>query len=176
MGDAGKKAIEAERKRADKAEAELAKLREGQLSDQQKLEARATKGDERFAAGTEKVRRANLMLKLAEQPFGLSGGRARAAARLLDTVEYDESDEPKDLQSAVEAAKQEFGEELFKPGAMPASEATSESTPETPDLHQGARPLPDDMDEAQAMRAIQENYWPELTNAPDPLRGNVPSQ
>ncbi len=60
---------------------------------------------------TEKLRRANLLTALADE--GLTGAKARAAARLLDDVEFDDDDEPTNLKDAIKAATAEYGKELF---------------------------------------------------------------
>lgn len=64
--------------------------------------------------GTVKLRRANLISSLMEE--GYTGKRAKAVARLLDDVEYDDDDEPENLEDALEAAKKSFGKDLLRMG------------------------------------------------------------
>jgi len=124
LGDGGKAALDAERKakrdaekRATAAEAKLKEREEADLSEQEKLKKRAEEAEGKVTTATEKIRRANLLTALADD--GLTGARAKAAARLLDDVEYDDTtDEPTNLQDAIKAATAEYGEEMFK-GATP---------------------------------------------------------
>lgn len=124
LGDAGKAAISAERKkareaskRADAAEKKLKDREVAEASEKEKAEKRAEEAESKVSAATDKLRRANLLASLAEE--GLTGAKAKAAARLLDDVEYDEAtDEPTNLQDAIKAATAEYGEEMFK-GATP---------------------------------------------------------
>jgi hypothetical protein len=164
LGEAGKAALDREREARKVAEREAAAQKkraddlEGEkLTDQQKLEKRAEDGDKRLGEGTEKLRRANLITALADK--GLVGGKARAAARLL-TVEYDDGDEPKELDKAIEAAKAEYGEELFAgatpagSGDQPGGDQPNGDQPQTPDLHQGARAPQTEQEEAAAIQAL----------------------
>lgn len=163
LGEAGKAALAAERKRADDAVKDAAaqrkradELESEKLTDQQKLEKRAEDGDAALVKATAKIQRANLITALADK--GLMGGKARAAARLLE-VEFDDSDEPKDLDDAIKAATAEYGEELFK-GAMPegSGDQPTGETPEgqtpTPNLHQGPQTPMTDEQEEQAIAAL----------------------
>lgn len=61
---------------------------------------------------TAKLRRSNLRAALADA--GLTGGKGKAAMELLKDVEYDDDDEPTNLEAALTAAKTTYGEELFK--------------------------------------------------------------
>lgn len=126
LGSGGRAALQAERdarKRAEKAQAALAKkveaLESAQQSDQEKLEARAKRGDELAAKATESLRKANLRLALADK--GLTGSKAKAAARLIDEVEYDDDGEPINLDARIKAATAAYGDEFFK-GATPSKE------------------------------------------------------
>ncbi len=124
LGDAGKAALDAERKAKRTAEAslkaataELDALKAEKLTEAEKAEKRATDAEAKVEAATAKLRKANLMAALADA--GLTGAKAKAAARLLDDVEYDDADEPKNLDAAIVAAKTEYGEDMFK-GAKPS--------------------------------------------------------
>lgn len=123
LGDAGKAALDAERKArrdADKAlkeaQAKLDALEAEKLSDVEKLEKRAADAEALASGATDKLRKANLMAALSEA--GVQN--VKAAVRLLDGVEFDDSDEPKNLDAAITAAKVEYGEALFKQ-AKPAA-------------------------------------------------------
>jgi colicin import membrane protein len=160
LGEAGHRALEAERaarkeadtarktaeKAARDAQAKLDKLEEDKLSETEKLKKQAEDGQALAAKATEKLRRAHLLMALAEE--GLTGGKAKAAARLLDSVEYDDADEPQNLKDAITAATAEYGEDLFK-GATPTTDT------HTVDQHQGARQeAAQPADEAAAFAAI----------------------
>lgn len=125
LGEKGKAALDSERnarkaaeKRAKDAEKRAKTLEDAQLSETEKLKKRADDAEALSSSATDKLRRANLLTALAEA--GLEGAKAKAAARLLDGVEYDDSDEPSNLDAALTAAKAEYGDELFD-GAAPAS-------------------------------------------------------
>jgi hypothetical protein len=148
LGEGGKRALQAERDARKKAEQqarealnaharslgveEPEKLSKGkiaeaikekqraQLSKEEAAQDRAREAEEKAAAATQKARRANLLTALAEEQ-NLMGGKAKAAARLLDgEVEYDDDDEPTNLPDAIKAAKAEYGEDVFK-GATPSA-------------------------------------------------------
>jgi len=68
--------------------------------------------DQQRETAKRKLRKANLLEALTTH--GLTGAKAKAAARLLDHVEYDDDDEPTNLQDAIKAATAEYGEEMFK--------------------------------------------------------------
>lgn len=126
LGDKGKAALEAERKakrdaekRAKDAEAKLKEKEDAELSENERLKKQAEEAEEKVKAATSKARRANLLTALADD-HNLTGARAKAAARLLDSVEYDDGDEPTNLKDAIKAATAEFGEEIFK-GAKPGA-------------------------------------------------------
>lgn len=155
LGEKGKAALDAERKarkeadkRARDAEARAKKLEDEKLSEEEKLKQRAEEGDKNLTRGTEKIRRANLLLSLTAK--GITGGKAKAAARLLDGVEYDDDDEPTNLDSALEAAKAEYGAEAFTGATPPA--------PPAPDLHGGARPVSPQLDEDEGHRQVMAQF------------------
>lgn len=106
------------RTRAQEAEGRVKEFEEKGLSEAEKLKKKAEEAEARGETGTKKLRTANLMLALADQ--GLTGGRAKAAAKLLD-VEYDDSDEPKDLKAAIDAAKKTYGDDVFAAGTRRTS-------------------------------------------------------
>jgi hypothetical protein len=162
LGDPGKAALQREREARKAAEAEnketkrrLEALEAEKLSDQQKLEKRAEDGDKARAEGTDKLRAANLRLALADK--GLTGGKAKAAARLLDGVQFNGDDEPTNLDDAITSAKATYGDELFavvkteeKPppeGETPEEKAAREALEKDPNLHAGARKNSKEADE-----------------------------
>jgi hypothetical protein len=151
LGPNGKAALDAERKArrdAEKAAREAQKklddIEAANLTKEQAAEKRATDAEAKVTAATEKLRKANLITALSDE--GITGGKAKAAARLLDAVEYDDNDEPTNLADAITAAKAEYGEDMFK-GATPAP------PPDPPDHHHGPRP-PVTPDEDAALAAI----------------------
>jgi hypothetical protein len=99
------------RKDAREAQAKLRQLEEQGLSETEKLKKAAEDGTKLSEAGTRKLRQANLIVALSEK--GLSGGRAKAASKLLDGIEFDDDDEPKNLDAALKAAAATYGDELF---------------------------------------------------------------
>lgn len=117
LGDAGKAALDAERKArkdaekaAREAQAKLDALETASLSETERLKKEAEDGKALAASATEKLRKANLIAALTFA--GVQN--AKAAARLMDGVEYDDTDEPRNLDAAITAAKGEFGEDLFR--------------------------------------------------------------
>jgi hypothetical protein len=105
---------------------------DAELSETERLRKENEEKDEKVANATAKVQKANLLNVLADK--GLTGGKARAAARLLDDVEYDDDGEPTNLDAALDAAKAAFGETQFTP-ADPAK-------PAPPNLNGGAGSQP----------------------------------
>jgi hypothetical protein len=151
LGDAGKRALEAERlarrdadKRAREAEAELDKIRTAALSEEEKTKKQAEEDRKAAREGRKALRSANLLLAL--QAKGI--GNPKAAARLLDGVRYDDdTHEPSNLDEAITAAKAEFGEAMFSTGKRAPA-----------DINPGGGGGPDDgpkltADEQQAARA-----------------------
>jgi hypothetical protein len=102
-------------KAARDAQAKLDALEAEKLSDVEKLEKRATDAEAKVSAATDKLRKANLLTALSASGVA----HPKAAVRLLDGVEFDDSDEPKNLDAAITAAKTEYGEDMFK-GSKPA--------------------------------------------------------
>lgn len=66
---------------------------------------------------TRKLRQANLLTALAAK--GYEGAKAKAAARLLDDVEFDDDDEPVDLDDAIEEAADTYGDVFPAVGETP---------------------------------------------------------
>lgn len=123
LGDAGKAAIAAERERAKKAEKDLKaaqtrlkEIEDASLSETEKLKKEADEGKAALATANGKLQKANLISALAEK--GLTGAKGKAAAKLLEGVEYDDDDEPTNLDDVIKTAATEYGDEMFK-GAVP---------------------------------------------------------
>lgn len=130
LGDAGKKALVAERdranqaeKRARDAEAELKKIRDEKLSETERLKQENAEAKKQGAEGRKALRNANLLVAL--QVKGVAN--PRAAARLLDGVKYDDDrQEPLNLDDAITAAKTEFGDAMFRAAKTPAADINSD--------------------------------------------------
>lgn len=136
LGEAGKAALDRERAARRQAEKDAKALKKrlddidaANLSETEKLTKEAEELRSTAATATEKLRRANLLSALADA--GLTGGKAKAAARLIDGVEFDDDDEPTNLTAAIKAARATYGEELFT--------AAKADPPALPDTHAGAR-------------------------------------
>lgn len=99
--EAEKKA-KAEAKENREAKAELEKIKEKDLSEQEKLAKQAKEALEKAEAADAKLRRANLIAALTNPKFGIVN--ARAAAKLIEGVEYDDEGEPTNLGSLDEEA------------------------------------------------------------------------
>jgi hypothetical protein len=101
---------EAARHRKDAADAKkrAGELENEKLTETEKLKKDAEDGRKLGEAATGKLRSANLRDALAEK--GFSGARAKAVARLLSGVEYDDEDEPKNLDARLKAAESEYGD------------------------------------------------------------------
>ncbi len=96
---------------AKAAKAKLKKIEDADATDLEKATQRADAAEAKITAATDKIRRANLLSALSDA--GVT--KAKAAARLLDGVEYDDAtDEPKNLDAAITAAKAEYGDDMFK--------------------------------------------------------------
>ncbi len=107
----------AHEKAARDALAKLKTLEDADATELEKATKRADEAEAKITAATEKVRKANLVTALADA--GLTGARAKAAARLIDGVEFGDDDEPTNLEVRITAAKTEYGEDMFK-GAKPS--------------------------------------------------------
>ena len=117
-------------KRAKDAQEKLDAIEAASLSETEKLKKQAEEGKQAAVTATDKLRRANLITALADK--GLAGAKAKAAVRLLDDVQYDDADEPTNLDGAITAATAVYGEDVFK----------ASTTPPT-NFHGGARtPVP----------------------------------
>jgi hypothetical protein len=96
-------------------------------SDLEKANQRAEAAEAKAAKADEKVRHANLLSALADKK--LVGAAGRAAAKLLDGVEFDDNDEPKNLDDALKAAKTAYGEAVFSADGTTTNEDESGDKP-----------------------------------------------
>jgi hypothetical protein len=108
LGDAGKAALDQERKarrdaekRAKDVEARLKKFEDDQLSEQEKAVKRAADAEGKVAQAEQRLRTANLIAELARPEHGIVN--AKAAAKLIDGVEYDDDGEPTNLDTLLPA-------------------------------------------------------------------------
>lgn len=92
--------------------------------------ARPADDDGKPDAGTQKLQKANLLLALADK--GYRGSQARLVSRLLDDVEFDDNDQPANLDDVLEEAQEVYGDALGRP-ARPAK-------PKAPKTDGGAGP------------------------------------
>lgn len=125
LGDAGKRALDNERaakeaaeKKAKEeaaaraaAEAKVKEYEDAQLSEDERLKKQAEEGVKAREEGVRLVREAKLLTALTAH--GLPGGQAKAAAKLLDGVEYDAAHEPTNLEAAIEKATAVYGATPF---------------------------------------------------------------
>lgn len=170
LGDAGKAALAAERKRARDAEKALkeaqAKLKEREdadLTETERLKKQVEDAQAKVGNATDKLRRANLLAALADE--GLTGAKAKAAARLLDVVEYGNDDEPTNLADAITAAKAEYGDDMFK-GATPARKPTPTNGGGGREDREGPTLTADELAAAKAAGMTPEEY--EAYKSPQP--------
>jgi hypothetical protein len=170
LQDAGKRALAREREAREAAEKDAKEqkkradaLEAEKLSDEEKLKKQAADGERLAAEGTEKIRKANVLVALAEK-----GLKAKATYRLLDDVQFDASDQPNNLDDRIEAAKAEFGEDMFK--VITPADDKKQETPEekaaretkereaNPDLHAGPREAADEKEEEMIQNYLKGNF------------------
>jgi hypothetical protein len=96
------------RKAAADAKKRVQELEDASLTETEKLKKEAEDGRTLAESATGKLRTVNLRDALAEK--GFAGARAKALARLLSGVEYDDEDEPKNLDARLKAAEAEYGD------------------------------------------------------------------
>lgn len=108
----------ANRKAAKDAASRIESLENEKLSETEKLKKEAEDGRKFGETATSKLRNVNLRDALAEK--GFTGQRSKAVAKLLSGVEYDDDDEPKNLDAALKAAEAEYGD-IAKAGGSQGS-------------------------------------------------------
>lgn len=108
-----KKERDARRKAERKARAAERKARQAKPAEDKKPKPK----DDTTAADavTVKIQRANLKAALADE--GITGKQAKAAMRLLDGIEYDDDDEPTNLEDVLDEAEEIYGTELIRGSA-----------------------------------------------------------
>jgi hypothetical protein len=167
LGEAGKRAIQAERNRAQTAEREAARLkaendvlkpfkqqaeelRRAQESETERFQREAEEGRRLAAEGVANLQQAHTITALAQA--GLVGPHAQAAMRLVDGVTYDPTThQPVNLSERLDAAKSVYGAQFFQ-GAMPAPTPHNGATPPVPGfpaVHQGPRATPEPNEDEQ---------------------------
>ena len=134
------KALKAENKSLKEKADRLDALEAEKLSEQEKAAKRADEAERKAAAADAKLQRANLIAALADPDLGIVN--ARAAAKLIEGVEYDENGEPtnlgavdeKDSLIATFLSQNEFLRgKPSKPAAPSLDGGSSQETP-TPNL------------------------------------------
>jgi hypothetical protein len=136
LGDAGKAALEAERKarrdaekRAKAAEDKAREYEDAEKSELEKAQDRIKHLEANGQQATEKVRRANLLAELSKSQHGLAS--AKAALKLIDGVEYDDDGEPLNATERIEALLTE------NPFLKAAANGTSTTSPASPQRDRG---------------------------------------
>lgn len=153
--EAEKKA-KAEAKELREAKAELDKLKEKDLSEQEKLSKRAEEAEKKAGDADAKLRRANLIAALSDPSLGIVN--ARAAAKLIEGIEYDDEGEPTNLGSldAEDSLVAKFlGENDYLRG-----KATKPKPPST-DGHEGDDKKPPELTAEELEVAKQSGMTPE---------------
>lgn len=173
LGPGGERALAAEREARRNAERELAQERDRRAAlereketDADRLKREAEEGRRLAATGTAAIREARLLTELTGK--GLSGPKALAAVKLLDGLEFDEANQPTNLDDRITAAKAMYGDEVFV-GATPAPQPTPTPTPKPtphPSVVQGPQGDPADADEDAQFAAYMKAHFP--GRVPDP--------
>jgi hypothetical protein len=166
LGEAGKRALAAERERAKAAERKAAQLAQenetlkpfkqqaeelqrAQENDAQRLQREAEEGRRLAAEGAAQLQQAHTITALAQA--GLIGAQAQAAMKLVDGVTYDPTThQPTNLEDRLEAAKAVYGAQYFE-GATPAPtpNGSTPPVPGFPAVHQGPRATPEPNEDEQ---------------------------
>jgi colicin import membrane protein len=175
LGDAGKKALQAERDRAKAAEREAARLkaenetlrplaeqaeelRKAQETEADRLKREADEGRKLAAQGAAELEQAYTITALAQT--GLVGAHAQAAMRLVDGVTYDPvTHQPQNLQERLDAAKTVYGEAYFT-GATPTPtpQPGDPPVPGFPAIHQGPRATPEPNEDEQFATFMRSHF------------------
>lgn len=88
-------------KELDAAQAKLKEEEDAKLSEQEKALKRAEAAEAKIAAAEDKLRTANLLVALADSGHGIVS--AKAAAKLIEGVEYDDDGKPSNLDDILPA-------------------------------------------------------------------------
>jgi hypothetical protein len=138
LGHSGREALEFERRRAEAAEKDRDALKD-------RLSGAASQA-------AQQAQRANVMLALAGQ--GVTGPKAKAAIKLVEGLEFNDSFEPTNLEARLSVAKQTYGDDLFNGnGAATAPpEPTTPPPSPHPAVHGGPRPQQPQAEEDEMFR------------------------
>lgn len=132
LGEGGKRALAAERQLRERAEKDakqakrdatdlkkrLDKLEADQLSETEKEKKRADTAEADLVKARGLVRQANLVQALTDENVA----HPKAAARLLDGVEFDDDGAPTNLTDRLTAAKAAYGDDMFRPVGRKAAD------------------------------------------------------
>lgn len=97
-------------------------------------------------AGTENLQKANLLLALVDK--GYRGSQARLVSRLLDDVEFDDNNQPANLDDVLEEAQEVYGDALGRPAKPKAPKTDGGAGPK-----QTGKPAALTADELKVARA-----------------------
>lgn len=104
LREAEKRAEAAEKAKAETAE-RLKAIEDAEKSELEKAQAKLQEYEDRDGAATEMLRQANLIAELSKPEYKLSS--AKAAAKLIEGVEFSETHEPEGVEEAVTALREE---------------------------------------------------------------------
>ncbi len=166
------KKLKAELADARKAQAELDKIKADQLTEQEKAEKRAQDAESKAEAADSKLKAANLLVALTNTD-GVKN--AKAAAKLIEGVEYDDNGEPTNLDTQVGVLFETFPEQKTD-GSTPAppvpnvNGATGQQGPPAPSL------TAEQVAHAEKMGWTPEKYakWLNVENINDVPESPVP--
>lgn len=105
----------------------LAELEAAQLSDQEKALKRAEEAEAKAAQADHKLRTANLLVELAKTDGVIN---AKAAAKLIEGVEFDDTGEPTNLAERVEAMFSDYPE-------LKATTSSAQTSVKAPNVNAG---------------------------------------
>jgi hypothetical protein len=169
LGAGGKAALDAERrarrdaeKRFRDAQARLDAAEAARLSDLDREKRRADDAEAKVSTATEKLRKANLLTTLSAEGIA----NPKAAAKLLDGVEFDDDDEPTNLQDRLKAAKAEYGDEFFGAARAPRRKPGSTDGGAGNEDREGPTLTADELAAARASGMTPEQY--EAFKSPQP--------
>jgi len=143
LGHSGREALEFERRRAEAAERDRDALKD-------RLSGEAVQA-------AQQAQRANVMLALAGQ--GVTGPKARAAIKLVEGLEFNDSFEPTNLEARLSVAKQSYGDDLFNGAA--AAPPPEPAPSQHPAVHGGPRPVQPEAEEDDEFRRHFGFFFPQ---------------
>lgn len=163
LGEGGQAALKAERdarkaadKRATDAEKKLQAIEDAKLSDAEKAKKEADDANAKAANAVEQLREAKLLVALGDH--NLTGAKAKAAAKLIEGVEYDpDTNEPTNLPAVITSATETYGEDIFK-GATPKPNAPNLNGGEGNEDRDGPKLTADELQMAKSFGMTAEQY------------------